>query len=279
MAGAAAAAGEATREGAGEATREDAGGHSSLCLRAVGLDSEALSSRRAHQISRGELAQLNLARKLAAAIGAPGASPPPGLVLADEFGSAWDAQRARRVAAALSNALRAGGAFDGLRLVLAGCHCDLVGASALEADWVFEAASATCLWFEHPFARLSVAFEGGALDGTGPRGEAASPLKGESLGVSVGEEDDLDVWTRCAERLPRDSAACGRRLPLDAPKLALWLAPCEQQEWRRFRRFHYKSEHLSAASECFLLRARLADGTVSPTPTHAVDSPTSVVSP
>ena len=80
----------------------------------------------------------------------PRGPPPPSPTLAifDEFGSAWDESTAARVARSLSAALRTAGWLECAGVVLASCHICVIGADALQPDWVFEAASATCLWLE-----------------------------------------------------------------------------------------------------------------------------------
>ena len=52
---------------------------------------------------------------------------------------------------------------EGLTLVLAGCHVACVGAGALEPDWIFEAASSTCLWFGQPEASRDLRCDSAAM--------------------------------------------------------------------------------------------------------------------
>ena len=189
------------------------------CLRAVAAPLPSALAWRHGACSSGERAQALLALEIGAAEPAKGDGGGAGddersgarLALFDEFGSAWDGDTTLRISRALSCALRAssveaqhddasaeahvgsGGAVVGaggaaarpsvLRcagVVLAGCHIEHVARGALEPDWIFEAASATCFWLQPTAATRA---EGAEAEGAEAEAEATRGVEKAMRGV------------------------------------------------------------------------------------------------
>ena len=154
-----------------------------------------------------------------------------GVLLLDEFTSCLDRRCARRLGAGLSKYCRKHAEVLP-RVVVAGCHSDVIAPDAFVPDWVFEADTMTLHNLDpRAVAAVSTAAEA-ASDANHPNAEART----EHLGMCPGQEQQ--------ER--------AREL-LDVPVIKLRLRACSPAAWRNFREHHYKTQTLSVKARTFAL--------------------------
>ena len=240
------------------------------CLQAVDLPLPMALRWHRTSCSGGQRAQAHLA--FALAVAESGAAR---LATFDEFGSAWDDATTDRISKALSRACHTTNALRCRGVVLAGCHVTHVRAGALEPDWVFEAASATCFWFARPPPSTPPS----GCDAATSHGIAAIELeRARSVGFAL--EKAAIGWQLHWEvsklpKQPHGGLVDGGAIELEHPRLQLCLRLCAPHEWQRFHSYHYKTAQLSIVATTFLLEAILVVGDDAQGP-HAADTLVSV---
>ena len=155
-----------------------------------------------------------------------------GVLLLDEFTSCLDRRCARRLGAGLSEYCRKHAEVLP-RVVVAGCHSDVIAPDAFVPDWVFEADTMTLHHLDlRAVAAVSTAV-GAASDANNPTAEEGT----EHLGACPGQRQKLE---RARELL-------------DVPVIKLRLRACSPAAWRDFREHHYKTQTLSLKARTFAL--------------------------
>lgn len=155
-----------------------------------------------------------------------------GVLLLDEFTSCLDRQSARRLGAGLSKYCRKHAEVLP-RVVVAGCHRDVIAPDAFVPDWVFEADTMTL----HHLDLAAVATLASTVEATSDVHNCSSAECGDRLGAHAAPKQELE---RAHDFF-------------HVPVIKLRLRACSPATWRDFRVHHYKTQTLSLKARTFVL--------------------------
>jgi GNAT superfamily N-acetyltransferase len=154
-----------------------------------------------------------------------------GVFLLDEFTSCLDRQSARRLGAGLCKYCRKHAEVLP-RVVVAGCHRDVIAPDAFVPDWVFEADTMTLHHLDFAAAAsLSSAVASNDMH------SCSTEECGDRLGARAAPKKELE---RVHELF-------------HVPVIKLRLRACSPATWRDFRVHHYKTQTLSQKARTFAL--------------------------